>query len=171
MNQELYSVVFNTPAGWVGLSASMAGLVRVILPQYSQKIAAHLLGADSNRVIQSPDQFKDLIKRLQAYFSGQRVKFPDKLDLSEATPFQREVWQATQKIPYGETRSYGWVAKQVGKTKAARAVGQALGNNPLPVIVPCHRVLASGGGLGGFSGGLERKKYLLNLETIHNKKR
>jgi len=99
-----------------------------------------------------------------AYFTGQRVDFPDRLDLSGATPFQRGVWQAARLIPYGETRSYAWVAGQIGKPKAARAVGQALGRNPLPLIVPCHRVLAADGGIGGFSGGVEMKKYLLAHE-------
>jgi len=75
------------------------------------------------------------------------------------------VWQATRLIPYGETRSYLWVAVQIGKPGAARAVGQALGRNPLPVIVPCHRVIAADGGLGGFTGGLEMKRRLLELET------
>jgi len=75
------------------------------------------------------------------------------------------VWQATRLIPYGETRSYLWVAVQIGKPGAARAVGQALGRNPLPVIIPCHRVIASDGGLGGFTGGLVMKRRLLELET------
>ena len=103
--------------------------------------------------------------RLKDYFNGNRVDFPDKLNLSGATPFQREVWQAARRIPYGETRSYAWVAGQMRKPEAARAVGQALGRNLLPVIIPCHRVIASNGGAGGFSGGLEMKRFLLNLEV------
>ena len=105
------------------------------------------------------------MKRLMVYFSGQRETFPDELDLSVATPFQREVWKATKLIPHGETRSYLWVAKQIKRPEAARAVGQALGRNPLPVIIPCHRVIASDGQLGGFSDGLEMKRYLLCLEA------
>ncbi len=105
------------------------------------------------------------MKRLRAYFTGRKVEFPDTLDLSVATDFQREVWDATRLIPYGETRSYTWVAEQIKKPRAVRAVGQALGRNPLPVIVPCHRVLTSNGGLGGFSGGLEMKRFLLRLEA------
>ncbi|MBN1692717.1 MAG: MGMT family protein [Dehalococcoidales bacterium] len=95
---------------------------------------------------------------------GQRVDFPDKLDLQGATDFQRKVWEATKQIPYGQTRSYEWVAKQVGKPGAARAVGQALGKNPLPVVVPCHRVITCDGKSGGFGGGLAMKKRLLALE-------
>lgn len=105
------------------------------------------------------------MERLKSYFAGHKADFPDKLDLSGATTFRREVWEITRLIPYGETRSYAWVAMQIRKPKAVRAVGQALGRNPLPIIVPCHRVLASNGGLGGFSGGLEMKRFLLRLEN------
>jgi len=104
------------------------------------------------------------MERLGAYFAGHRVDFTDKLDLSAATAFQREVWEAARLVPCGETRSYKWVAGQIKKPKAVRAVGQALGRNPLPVIIPCHRVLAGNGGLGGFTGGLEMKRFLLRLE-------
>ncbi|GAH65608.1 unnamed protein product, partial [marine sediment metagenome] len=90
--------------------------------------------------------------------------FPDRLDLSGATDFQRKVWETTRLIPYGETRSYAWVAEQIKQPRALRAVGQALGRNPLPIIVPCHRVVASNGKPGGFTGGIEVKKRLLHLE-------
>ncbi len=105
------------------------------------------------------------MERLRNYFGGHKVNFPDELDLSQATPFQREVWEITRLIPYGETRSYTWVAEQMGRPRALRAVGQALGRNPLPIIIPCHRVLTIDGKLGGYSGGLEMKKYLLSLEA------
>ena len=164
MTQELFYTVFHTNAGWVGLLGSTTGLLRTTLPQSSEQEACRLLGNNLNRAVLSPRRFEGVIRRFMAYFSGQRVDFPDRLDLSGATSFQRQVWQATRCIPYGETRSYAWVAGQMGKPKAARAVGQALGRNPLPVIIPCHRVLASDGGIGGFSGGLEMKKYLLALE-------
>lgn len=113
----------------------------------------------------SPDAFSDLVERLKEYYLGRKVAFPDKLDLTGATPFQRAVWTAAQRIPYGETRSYRWVAERIGKPQAARAVGQALGRNPLAIIVPCHRVLASDGRLGGFGGGLEMKRRLLQREA------
>ncbi len=113
----------------------------------------------------SPESFEDLKRRLRVYFQGQKVDFADRLDLTEATSFQRKVWAATRLIPYGETRSYSWVANQIGKPGAVRAVGQALGRNPLPIIIPCHRVLGSDGGLCGFGGGLEMKRYLLKLEV------
>ena len=154
--------------GWLGLLSSANGLLRITLPQRSAQDALQLLGDRANCANQAPHLFEDLKKRCQAYFSGQRTDFPDKLDLAGATSFQHKVWEATRFIPYGETRSYTWVAEEIKNRGAARAVGQALARNPLPVIVPCHRVTASDGKLGGFSGGLEMKRHLLWLEAQAN---
>ena len=126
------------------------------------------MGSAIDEAVWSPPFFQDLMERLKAYFDGYETTFPDKLDLSGATSFQREVWRATRLIPHGETRSYAWVAKQIKNPGAFRASGQALGKNPLPIIVPCHRVLASNGTLGGFTGGIEMKQYLLRLEASSN---
>jgi methylated-DNA-[protein]-cysteine S-methyltransferase len=166
MLQELFYTVFETTAGWVGVLGSSAGLVRTTLPQLSQQEVYSLLGNSLGRATPSPHHFEGLMERFRAYFSGNRVDFPDKLDLSGATPFQRSVWQVARLIPYGQTRSYAWLAGQAGRPGAARALGQALGRNPLPIIIPCHRVLAGNGGLGGFSGGLEMKRFLLQLEKV-----
>jgi len=102
----------------------------------------------------------------QAYFSGEEVNFDYPLDLDDFTPFQRAVWAAMRTIPYGETRSYEWVAEQISKPRAARAVGNACGKNPLAIVQPCHRVVGCDGRLGGFSGGLDLKKALLKLEGV-----
>jgi methylated-DNA-[protein]-cysteine S-methyltransferase len=153
--------VFLTAAGWMGLRCSSEGLQRVLLPRRSASEVHALLGPGA---LEDPDACAGLRERLRSYFSGRRADFPDVLDLSGATPFQRRVWEAARLIPHGETRSYRWLASQIGRPQAARAVGQALGKNPLPVIVPCHRVTASGG-LGGFSGGIAMKKRLLKLEA------
>ena len=124
------------------------------------------MGDDINHAVPSPHQFQDLEARLRRYLGGRKVvSFNDELDLSGATTFQRRVWRVTGLIPYGETRSYAWVAEQVGKPKAVRAVGQALAQNPLPIIIPCHRVIRKNGKLGGFGGGIEMKKTLLKLEA------
>ena len=103
-------------------------------------------------------------RQLQAYAKGQPVKFDCRLDLSAGTTFQQKVWRALRTIPRGETRSYAWVAKKIGQPNATRAVGAACGANPIPIIVPCHRVIASDGSLGGFSCGLAIKRRLLALE-------
>ena len=164
MTQQLKCIIFNTDMGWVGILGSAKGLLRTTLPHPSTQEIRQLLGDSINQASRSPRLFQDLIQRLKLYFGGHRVNFPDKLDLSGATDFQRKVWETTRLIPYGETRSYAWVAEQIEKPGALRAVGQALGRNPLPIIVPCHRVVASNGKLGGFTGGIEVKKRLLYLE-------
>jgi methylated-DNA-[protein]-cysteine S-methyltransferase len=150
--------------GWVGLLGSSSGLLAATPPQASSQEAERRLGDGIKTAVPSDKPFADLIKRLKDYFAGERVEFPDKLDLSWATDFQRRVWRVTQTIPYGETRSYGWIAKRLGKS-GARAVGQALARNRLPVIIPCHRVVASDGDLGGYSGGVGVKESLLRLEA------
>ncbi len=166
MTGELKYITFNTDMGWVGILASAKGLLATTLPQRSDQEARQLLGNNKlNQATWSPHLFNDLVERLKVYFNGHKAIFPDELDLSGATPFQREVWQMTRPIPYGETRRYLWVAEQIKRPGAVRAVGQALGKNPLPIIVPCHRVVASDGRLGGFSGGVEMKKHLLWLEA------
>ena len=165
LNKGLKYAVCNTGMGWVGILGSAKGLMRTTLPQHSNQEARQLLGNDISHAVRSPQSLEGVIERLKAYFNGHKVRFSDELDLSEATFFQSEVWEITRLIPYGEIRSYGWVAGQIGKTGSGRAVGQALSRNPLPVIIPCHRVVASDGKLGGYSGGLEAKKYLLHLEN------
>jgi O-6-methylguanine DNA methyltransferase len=105
-------------------------------------------------------------RAVKAVLAGQPVKEWPPLDLSAGTSFQQAVWQALQGIPAGQTLSYGEVARQVGKPGAARAVGAACGANPIPVLVPCHRVLASGGALGGFTAGLDWKRRLLAREGV-----
>lgn len=105
-----------------------------------------------------------LARQLQRYAAGKSVSFRVRLDLSTGTPFQQKVWRALLKIPRGETRSYLWVARHIGKPRAVRAVGAACGANPVGIIVPCHRVVASDGSLGGYTGGLKWKKRLLKLE-------
>jgi methylated-DNA-[protein]-cysteine S-methyltransferase len=164
MPVKQYCVIFNTAAGWVGLLGSDAGLKRTTLPQTSREKAMADLGVNADKVTLSQEHFESLTKRFRDYFSGRRVDFPDKLDLQGATAFQRKIWEATRQIPCGETRSYAWIARRIGNSAAARAVGQALGKNPLPVVIPCHRVIASDGRLGGFTGGLAMKKRLLALE-------
>ena len=107
--------------------------------------------------------FPDAVEQLQAYFAGELREFDLRLEM-HGTDFQRRVWNALRTIPYGETRSYGEIAQQIGSPTAFRAVGLANGHNPVAVIVPCHRVIGANGNLTGFGGGLERKSALLELE-------
>ena len=107
----------------------------------------------------------ELKKQLDAYFAGQLRQFTVPLDL-RGTPFQRQVWDILRMIPWGETRSYGEIAAALGRPKAARAVGRAVGTNPVSIVVPCHRIIGSNGMLTGYGGGLDRKAALLKLEYV-----
>lgn len=118
---------------------------------------------DRSDWVRDDTAFPDVVEQLEAYFSGELREFD--LDLKmDGTPFQRKVWNALRTIPYGETRTYGDIARQIGSPTAFRAVGLANGHNPIAVIVPCHRVIGANGSLTGFGGGLERKSKLLELE-------
>lgn len=117
--------------------------------------------------IYNEEPFQNVCAQLSEYFAGERKKFDLELTLS-GTEFQVSVLRALQEIPYGETSSYGAIAKQIGRPKAVRAVGAASGRNPIPIIVPCHRVIGSSGDLTGFGGGLDTKAELLRLEAENN---
>jgi methylated-DNA-[protein]-cysteine S-methyltransferase len=112
----------------------------------------------------SDEPFADVRAQLSEYFAGARTAFDVPLEMA-GSPFQLDVWRALRDIPYGETTSYGEIAKRVGPHADPRAVGQANGANPIAVIVPCHRVIGADGSLTGYGGGLERKRFLLDLET------
>ena len=164
---ELYYHSFYTAAGWIAVLSAGKGPVKNTLPQSSEEKALVLLGISKLDALLSPDRFEKLERQFNDYFKGYNVYFSDELDLSKATPFQLEVWQTARLIPYGETRSYLWVANKIGKPRASRAVGQALGRNPLPIIIPCHRVIGDNGKPVGYSGGLEVKLKLLGIEGIN----
>jgi len=135
--------VFHTPLGWAGVSLSEEGICKIVLPRTGKKSVERELNADGLGV-RSPQRDAQSVSRILAkttnllrrYFSGERVPFDLPLDLRYYTPFQQAVWRATAEIPSGETRSYAWVAQRIKKPRAARAVGQALGANPVPVLVP-----------------------------------
>jgi len=105
-----------------------------------------------------------LKKELKDYFESGQEEFTQKIVFMSGTEFEKTVWHALREIPYGETRTYKWLAEKIGKPNASRAVGQALSRNPLPIIVPCHRIIESDGSLGGYSGGIDIKRRLLDIE-------
>lgn len=115
----------------------------------------------------SEPMYNMVVEQLDEYFAAQRLRFELPVDMSHGTPFQQAVWQALSTIEYGHTCSYASIAKAVGKPKAVRAVGGAVGRNPLGIVLPCHRVLGAGGALTGYTGGLPRKQALLTLEQQH----
>ncbi len=161
--EEGAGTAVETPLGTVALFYSEKGITRIELPQEG-KTYRHDRSEEgkAKRYVALERRAAGLLRQ---YFAGARITFDLPLDLRQATDFQRAVWNAAAKIPYGETRSYAWIAKRIGRPKAARAVGQALGANPVPVIIPCHRVITSVGRLGGFTGGLRMKKRLLAMEA------
>ena len=164
MFEPLTYTTFPTEMGWVGVLASENGLRKTTLPQATAYEAHLLLGDESDDAFWFPDALAEITEQLQRYYAGEPVTFTESLDINQATEFQLRVWEATRQIPYGETRSYQQIAQNIGQPQAARAVGQALKENPLPVIIPCHRVIGQDGDSGGFSGGLETKLALLKLE-------
>lgn len=154
------------------MAVSGQGICRVVLPKKDKKSVGPALISSEFEVwrsesgkVPSSTVLSKAVKNLQHYFSGERVSFDLPVDVGYYTAFQQAVWKATAAIPFGETRSYGWIAKRIRNPKAVRAIGQALGANPIPIIVPCHRVISSTGTLGGFSGGIGMKKRLLALEA------
>jgi methylated-DNA-[protein]-cysteine S-methyltransferase len=157
--------IIDTELGKMGLVGSGHGLRRIILPQLSPGSVQELIVRGFPGAIADPNHFGDLPSRLGRYLKGEQVSFNDKLDLNGAAAFRRAVWVAARSIPYGQTRSYGWIARQIGNPRALRAVGQALAKNPLPIVVPCHRVIGEDGSLTGFEGGLEMKRRLLEIEA------
>ena len=152
-----------TAAGWIGIEVTGRGIKRRTLPAKTEAEALAACGVDKKDLTPGAGG-AGLIDRLKHYFLGEPVVFKDGLDLTGTTEFQQEVYEAACRIPFGETKSYGELAKNIGKPGAARAVGQALGANPLPILIPCHRVVAADGGLGGFTGGIATKKKLLSME-------
>lgn len=157
--------VFDTEFGWMAIVASERGLNRLTLPQPAADKALVLISDLLPKATASTRPFRELVHRLGLYFKGEKINFPDELDLRNSTDFQQEVWRLTASIPYGETRAYGWIANELGRPGSVRAVGQAMARNPLPIIIPCHRVVGSNGALGGYSGGLEMKRNLLEMES------
>jgi O-6-methylguanine DNA methyltransferase len=165
--------VFHTHFGWAGVCATEEGISRIVLPKKNKKAVERELTSAECRVRSSGKEGSSALCMLtkargllRQYFSGERVSFDLPLDMRYHTTFQQAVWQAAAEIPFGETRSYGWIAKRIRNPKAVRAVGQALGANPVPLFIPCHRVISSTGTLGGFSGGIGMKEKLLELEKV-----
>jgi methylated-DNA-[protein]-cysteine S-methyltransferase len=164
MRLNLKYATVDTPFGHVLMVRSARGLRSVSLPHIALIEALAQAGHSLRDAEEDAAAFGDLPIRLQRYFGGEAIAFPDELDYGDATAFQRAVWHAARSISYGSTRSYGWVAARIGRPNACRAVGGALGRNPIAIVVPCHRVVASDG-LGGFGGGIALKQRLLDLEA------
>jgi len=155
----------DSPFGTLLLASTERGLVRVGLPnQDAEGLLEELARRVSPRVLEAPARFEETRRKLDLYFEGHLQAFELALDWRLSDGFRVRVQRAIAKIPYGQTRSYTEIARRAGNPRAVRAAGTACGSNPLPIVVPCHRVLRSGGGLGGYGGGLPMKEALLELE-------
>jgi methylated-DNA-[protein]-cysteine S-methyltransferase len=155
-----------SPFGELLLAATGLGLLRVAFPEEDvDSVLERISRRLSPRIVEAPARLERARRELEEYFNGRRRAFELPVDWSlVGGPFGREVLRVTSEIPYGGVLSYREVATDAGSPRASRAAGNALGSNPIPIVVPCHRVLHSGGGLGGYGGGLDRKRWLLELE-------
>jgi len=156
MTTPTFTMPMDTPVGQLVLESDGDVLIGIWLP--SQAATTRGDGHDA------PPVLKDTATQLEEYFAGERTEFTVPMEL-DGTAFQKDVWTELTRIPYGKTISYGELARRVGRPKGPRAVGQANGKNPIPIIVPCHRVLASTG-IGGYGGGLPMKRTLLAVEGV-----
>lgn len=160
------ALIFQSRWGWMGVAESADGIAVIVLPQQSKAAVAASLEASTGGSCQETSSWRLRRARTQLieYLAGNRTSFDFPLDLRQGTVFQRRVWKTLQAIPYGELWSYRGLASRVGGIQYARAVGGAVGANPLPIVVPCHRVVAQDASIGGFSAGLPAKRKLLALE-------
>jgi methylated-DNA-[protein]-cysteine S-methyltransferase len=155
----------DSPFGDLLLAASARGLLRLAFPEEEEDGVLERLAAKvSPRIVQAPARLDRMRRELDEYFSGRRRRFELALDWSLVGPFGRRVLGAASQIPYGDVLTYAEVAAEAGSPRGSRAAGNALGANPIPIVVPCHRVLRGSGALGGYAGGLPRKQFLLELE-------
>ena len=155
----------DSPLGLLSLFVTPRGLVRLAYGPAEdelEEIAERL----SPRIVAAPERTDELRRELEEYFAGERHGFEAAVDWSLVRGFATAVLQATARIPFGAVSSYREIAGEAGSPNAYRAAGNALGSNPVPIVVPCHRVLHAGGGLGGYTGGLDRKRFLLHLEGV-----
>lgn len=160
-DDTLATTVLDAPIGRLRLAATDAGLVAVLFPNQKDVSFPMRDGSAGARA-----HLEQAAKALAKYFEGRKREFSGLTLAPSGTPFQMSVWRALSGIPYGETRSYADIARAIGNPKGMRAVGLANGKNPIPIIVPCHRVIGADGSLTGFGGGLPTKKWLLEFEGI-----
>ncbi len=159
-----FSSVPDTPIGEIWIARSERGLVAIEWDSKRSELLDYLTRRLKFSVEENPHHLADIASQLREYLAGKRSRFEISIDWSQMRPFQREALLATFAIPYGQTSTYGELATQIGHPRAARAVGRAEATNPMPLVIPCHRVLGADGKLRGYGGGLKIKKWLLQME-------
>jgi methylated-DNA-[protein]-cysteine S-methyltransferase len=166
-DEDLVDVAYasvDSPFGPMLTAVTDEGLVTVVIDGDDEAHLDRIAREISPRILESPARLDAVRRQLDEYFEGRRRDFDTPVDWRLVKGFSRKVLQATASIPYGRVSTYKDMAIQAGSPRASRAAGNALGSNPIPIVVPCHRVLHTGGGLGGYGGGLPMKKFLLELE-------
>lgn len=165
IHSSLRYTIFDSPLGKIGVATSLAGICRVMLsisnePEFIKELKKLHPNPKNKR-----NQLLLIEKEFNLYFNKKLKNFSFKIDIRQGTIFQKRVWRKLMSIPFGKVRSYQWLASEIGRPKAFRAAGNANSKNPIPIIVPCHRIIRKNGETGGFTGGTHLKNYLLELEN------
>jgi methylated-DNA-[protein]-cysteine S-methyltransferase len=165
----IYYYNYKSPIGSLSVIRGEKGLLKLAINKPAEIVLNDILSLDKSETKESYDKLADVIEQLDAYFKGKLQEFSVEIDLNNLSEFHKKVIMDLSKIPYGTVISYGELARKVNNPKAARAVGQACKANPIPIIIPCHRVIRSDGKIGNYTAGVDVKKYLLDLEKVEVK--
>lgn len=164
---DIAYATLDSPLGPLVAAATPKGLVRLSYDTVQlDSVLGELAARVSPRILEAPERLDEVRREIDEYFAGRRRRFDLPIDWALTSGFVRKVLRATARIPFGEVASYGEIAGKAGSPKASRAAGNALGSNPIPIVVPCHRVLRTGGNIGGYTGGLDKKRFLLRVEGV-----
>lgn len=161
----IFYTIMDSSIGRLVIASTDRGLIRILLPgeKSSDSLARLQKAYPGEAIIENRDKNRDAVKQLREYFEGTRTVFSLPMEL-RGTEFQKSVWKTVARVPYGQTKSYGDIAREIRKPKACRAVGAANGANPIPIVIPCHRIIGSNGSMTGFGGGIPLKEKLLGME-------
>ena len=165
----MFYYTFNTQIGWITAISSNSGIMKISLPERSSKISISQFKNEIDLYEFDSSKFKEITEKIQSYFEGHLIDFTDiAIDFSQMSNFQKITLNQCRRIKIGETKSYKWLAEKINKPKAYRAIGNALSKNPIPIIIPCHRIIYSNGNYGGYMGKMKKvsfKKKLLEIES------
>ncbi len=167
---KLFYDRMDSPLGVLWIVANETGLSSLFRNMKKTDFLKELQTRSETRPIFNASALSHWRSDLERYFSGEKTLFEGPISFIEGTPFQQKVWRTLRQIPYGEVRSYQWIGEQLSIKHAGRAIGNACGKNPIPILLPCHRVLRQNGALGGYTGGIHIKKQLLTLEGVIDSK-
>ena len=163
----MFYYTFNTKIGWITALSSDLGIIKISLPEKSSEKSYSQFKSEINLYEFDSRKFKEIIEKIQSYFDGYLTDFTDiTIDFSQMSDFQKVTLNQCRKIKSGETRSYKWIAEKINYPKAWRAIGNALSKNPVPIIIPCHRVICSNGKLGGYMGKMKKNNFKNKLLEI-----